>query len=104
MFLVHLYTHLDLFHADELVEAFYRVVVSMINMSLLQACLWEHLKKYESKCRKLKNVTAKFEKMPFVIVDKCMSFREGFPIVFKWFGAKGLAGLMDSLDKGTGFT
>ncbi|GMY23505.1 CHD3-type chromatin-remodeling factor PICKLE [Fagus crenata] len=42
--------------------------------------------------------------MPSVIADKCMSFREGFSIVFKWFGAKGLTGLMDLLDKGTGFT
>jgi hypothetical protein len=62
MFLGHLYTHLDLLHADELVGASCRVVASVINMSLLQACLWEHLKEYRSKCRKLKNVAAKFEK------------------------------------------
>uniref|UniRef100_A0A2N9EW30 Aminotransferase-like plant mobile domain-containing protein n=1 Tax=Fagus sylvatica TaxID=28930 RepID=A0A2N9EW30_FAGSY len=104
MFLGHLYTHLDLLHADELVGAFCRVVASVINMSLLQACLWEHLKKYRSKCRKLKDVAAKFEKMPSVIADKCVGFRQGFPIIFKWFEAKGLAGLMDSLDKGTRFT
>uniref|UniRef100_A0A2N9EWP7 Aminotransferase-like plant mobile domain-containing protein n=1 Tax=Fagus sylvatica TaxID=28930 RepID=A0A2N9EWP7_FAGSY len=77
---------------------------SVINMSLLQACLWEHLKEYRSKCRKLKDVAAKFEKMPSVIANKSVGFRQGFPIIFKWFGAKGLAGLMDSLDKGTGFT
>jgi hypothetical protein len=104
MFLGHLYTHLDLLHADELVGASYCVVASVINMSLLQACLWEHLKEYRSKCRKLKDVAAKFEKMPSVIANKSVGFRQGFPIIFKWFGAKGLAGLMDSLDKGTGFT
>uniref|UniRef100_A0A2N9J8I3 Aminotransferase-like plant mobile domain-containing protein n=1 Tax=Fagus sylvatica TaxID=28930 RepID=A0A2N9J8I3_FAGSY len=70
MFLGHLYTHLDLLHVDELVGASCRVVASVINMSLLQACLWEHLKEYRSKCRKLKNVAAKFEKMPSVIADK----------------------------------
>ena len=75
MFLGHLYTHLDLLHVDELVGASCRVVASMINMSLLQACLWEHLKEYRSKCRKLKNVAAKFEKMPSVIADKCVRFR-----------------------------
>ena len=83
MFLGHLYTHLDLFHADELVGASCRVVASVINMSLLQACLWEHLKKYRSKCRKLKDVAAKFEKMSSVIADKCVGFRQGFPIIFK---------------------
>uniref|UniRef100_A0A2N9EE56 Aminotransferase-like plant mobile domain-containing protein n=1 Tax=Fagus sylvatica TaxID=28930 RepID=A0A2N9EE56_FAGSY len=46
MFLGHLYTHLDLLHANELAGASYRVVASVINMSLLQACLWEHLKEY----------------------------------------------------------
>uniref|UniRef100_A0A2N9GJG1 Aminotransferase-like plant mobile domain-containing protein n=1 Tax=Fagus sylvatica TaxID=28930 RepID=A0A2N9GJG1_FAGSY len=70
MFLGHLYTHLDLLHADELVGASYCVVASVINMSLLQACLWEHLKEYRSKCRKLKDVAAKFEKMPSVIANK----------------------------------
>uniref|UniRef100_A0A2N9FUN5 Aminotransferase-like plant mobile domain-containing protein n=1 Tax=Fagus sylvatica TaxID=28930 RepID=A0A2N9FUN5_FAGSY len=104
MFLGHLYTHLDLFHADELVGASCRVVASVINMSLLQACLGEHLNKYKSKCRKLKDVAAKFEKMSSIIADKCVGLRQGFPIIFKWSGAKGLAGLMDSLDKGTGFT
>jgi hypothetical protein len=104
MFLGHLYTHLDLLHVDELVGASCRVVASVINMSLLQACLWEHLKEYRSKCRKLKDVATKFEKMTSVIADKCVGFRQGFPIIFKWSGAKGLAGLMDSLDKGTGFT
>ena len=104
IFLGHLYTHLDLLHADELVGASCRVVAFVINMSLLQACLWERLKEYRSKCKKLKDVATKFEKMPFVIADKCVGFRQGFPIIFKWSGTKGLAGLMDSLDKGTGFT
>uniref|UniRef100_A0A2N9H4V3 Uncharacterized protein n=1 Tax=Fagus sylvatica TaxID=28930 RepID=A0A2N9H4V3_FAGSY len=48
---------------------------------------------YRSKCRKLKDVVAKFEKMPSVIADKCVGFRQGFPIIFKWFRAKGLAGV-----------
>ena len=75
MFLGHLYTHLNLLHADELVGASCRVVASVINMFLLQACLWEHLKEYRSKCRKLKDVATKFGKMPFVIADKCVGFR-----------------------------
>jgi hypothetical protein len=75
MFLGHLCTHLNLLHADELVGASCRVVASVINMFLLQACLWGHLKEYRSKCRKLKDVAAKFEKMPFVIADKCVGFR-----------------------------
>ena len=104
MFLGHLYTHLDLLHADKLVGVSYRVVAFMINMSLFQACLWEHLKEYKSKCKKLKDVATKFEKMSSVIADKCVGFRQGFPIIFKWSRAKGLAGLTDSLDKGTGFT
>ena len=99
MLLGHLYTQLDLLHAEELADASCHIVAIAFNSSIVHTFLWEHALEYITKSRKPYEARNKFALMPEEVAVHVGDFQGDVPAVFRWVSSKFYDhGLIPSLD------
>ncbi len=88
LLLGHLYTQLDLLHAEELIGASCHTVATAFNSSVVHTFLWEHALDYITKGRKPYEGRNKFANMPEEVAAHVGDFQGDVPTVFRWVGCK----------------
>ena len=88
LYLGNLYIHLDRLHDDEVEGSSYHAVESLINVTLLQVFVMEHLRTFVGHAKTSKAVRDRVLRSLGDGKGFLSKFSGGFLILFKWVGVK----------------